>query len=140
MVLITARRLGESPTSIADTSFSDAARVERPNGVQRYSAASAAATTITMPASQNRSSGTTRSKNLTVPVGRIEGGDFDVSPKTTIAPACSTSRRPSDAASFASGAVFRSGRKIVSSTSRPRPAMQTSVRTNAGAAESVNPK
>ena len=39
-VFMIARRLGDRPTSIAATSFSDAARVDRPNGVQRYSAAS----------------------------------------------------------------------------------------------------
>ena len=125
---------------MAETSFSDAARVDRPNGVQRYRAASTAATTITIPASQKRSSGTTRPKIVSVREGRIECADFVVSPKTTIAPACNTSRRPRDAASFATGAVFRSGRKMASSNRRPSPAMQTSVRTYAGAEASVKPR
>ena len=34
-VFTIARRLGERPASMAETSFSDAALVERPNGVQR---------------------------------------------------------------------------------------------------------
>ena len=54
------------PASIAETSFSDAARVDSPNGVQRKTAARAAATTITIPASLKRSIGTTRSKTVTV--------------------------------------------------------------------------
>ena len=135
-----ARRLGERPASIAETSFSDAARVDRPNGVQRYSAASTAATTITIPASSKRSIGTTRSKIVTVSDGRIDGADFRLLPKMTIIPDSSTSRRPSDAASFASGAVFRSGRKMVSSIRTPNAAMQASVRTNAGAVERWKPK
>jgi hypothetical protein len=139
-VFAIARRLGERPTSIAETSLSDDARVDRPNGVQRYIAARSIATTTTIPASQNRSSGTTRSKIVTVPVGRIEGADFVSSEKTTITPASSTSRRPSDAASRASGAVSRSGRKIASSIATPNRAMQTSVRKKAGPEPRWKPK
>ena len=136
----TARRLGERPASIAETSFSDAARVESPNGVQRKSAASAAATRITIPARRKRSIGTTRPKIMTVSVGSTDGADFRLLPKMTIIPDSSTSRRPSDAASFASGAVFRSGRKMASSIRTPNAAMHASVRTNAGAVESWKPK
>ena len=139
-VFVIASRLGESPASIAETSFSDAARVDSPKGVQRKSAASAAATTITIPVSRNRSLGTTRSKSVTVSEGRTAGADFRLFPKITIIPDSRTSRRPSDAASFASGAVFRSGRKIASSITRPKTAMHTSVRANAGTVSSWNPK
>ena len=121
-----------SPTPPASTS---------PNGVQRYSAASTAATTITMPASKKRSSGTTRPKILIVPVGRIEGADFDVPPKTTIAPACSTSSRPSDAASFASGERVpeRAEDVQLDRARRDPPCRRASGRTP-GAVESVKPK
>ena len=132
---MTASRLGDRPASIAETSFSDEALVERPNGVHRYSAASTAATTTTIPASRNRSIGTTREKIVTVSDGRTDGADFRLLPKITIIPDSSTSSRPSDAASLASGVVFRSGRKMVSSTRTPNPAMQTRVRTNAGTVE-----
>ena len=135
-----ARRLGDRPASIAETSFSDAARVDRPKGVHRYSAVSSAATTMTIPASRNRSCGTTRSKTVTVPEGRTAGADFRVLPKIRIIPASRTSRRPSDAASLASGAVFRSGRKMASSIRTPNAAMQTSVSAKAGTVESVKPK
>ena len=139
-VFVIASRFGESPTSIAETSFSDAARVDSPNGVHRKSAASAAATTITIPVRRNRSIGTTRSKTVVVSEGRTAGADFSVFPKITIMPASRTSRRPSDAASLASGAVFLSGRKIASSITAPKTAMQTSVKTNAGTVASSNPK
>ena len=76
--------------------------------------------------------GTTRSKIVTVSEGRTDGADFRLLPKIRIMPDSSTSRRPSDAASLASGAVFRSGRKIASSITTPNTAMQTSVRANAG--------
>ena len=45
---------GDRPESMAETSFSDAALVDSPKGVQRYSAASAAAATITIPARIDR--------------------------------------------------------------------------------------
>ena len=64
------------------------------------------------PASRKRSFGTTRSKNVTVPEGRMEGADFRCCRRSRSHPPRRTSSRPSDAASFASGAVFRSGRKI----------------------------
>ena len=137
-VFTTARRLGDRPASIAETSSSDAALVDSPKRVQRYSAASTAATTITIPASMNRSFGTIRSKIVTVPVGRIAGADFVVLPKIRITPACSTRRRPREAASLASGAAFRSGRKMASSTRTPNPAMQASVSTKAGATRARN--
>ena len=118
-VFVSARRLGESPASIAETSFSDAARVDSPKGVQRKSAASAAATTITIAVSRNRSLGTTRSKSVTVSEGRTRAQTSGCSEDHDHSDS-STSRRPSDAASFASGAVFRSGRKIASSITRPK--------------------
>ena len=135
-VFMIASRLGDRPARTAATSFSDAALVERPKGAQRYRAASTAATRITIPASRNRSIGTTRPRIVTVPDGRTDGADFRLLPKITIIPDSSTSRRPSDAASLASGAVFRSGRKMASSIRTPNPAMQASVRTKAGAVES----
>ncbi len=86
-----------------------------------------------------RSIGTTRPKNVIVSDGRIDGADFGCLPKITITPDWSTSRRPSEAASFASGAVLRSGRKIASSITTPNTAIATSVSTNAGADESWKP-
>ena len=139
-VFTTASSVGDRPTSIAETSFSDAALVESPKGVQRYSAASAAATAITMPARMNRSIGTTKWPIITVLEGRIDLADFDVSPKTSITPASKTSRRPSEAANRASGDAFRSGRKTSSSVPAPSTAMNAIVRMNAGAVESWKPK
>ena len=52
-------RFGDWPERMAATSFSDAARVASPNLVHRYSAHSAAATTITRPARMNLSTGMT---------------------------------------------------------------------------------
>ena len=118
---------------MAEASFSDAARVDSPNGVQRKRAASTAATTTTIPARRKRSTGTTRSKMETVSEGSTDGADFRLLPKMTIIPDSSTSSRPSDAASFASGAVLRRGRKMVSSIRTPNAAMHASVTTNAGA-------
>ena len=100
----TASSVGRRPTSIAETSFSDAARVESPKDVQRYNPASAAATAITIPARMKRSIGTTNVPMIvTVFEGRIDVADFDVLPKTSITPAWKMSRRPSEAASRASG-------------------------------------
>ena len=84
--------------------------------------------------------GTIRSKIVVVSDGRTDGADLRLSPKITMTPDSSTSRRPSDAASLASGAVFRSGRKMASSITMPNPAMQASVRTKAGANERWKPK
>ena len=95
---------------------------------------------MTIPARRNRSFGTTRSKTVTVSEVRTDGADFRLLPKITIIPDWSTSRRPSDAASLASGAVFRSGRKTASSIAAPKTAMHTSVRANAGTDESWKPK
>jgi hypothetical protein len=139
-MLITASRLGDRPASIADTSFSDAARVDSPNSVHLYSAASAAATRITTTARMKRSFGTTRPKKVNTSVVSTAGADFDSSPKTGMTPASSTRRSPSDAASFATGEVLRSGRKIASSMITPNTAMQTSVSTNAGTVDSVKPQ
>jgi hypothetical protein len=92
-----------------------------------------------MPASRKRSIGTTRPKNVIVSDGRIDGDDFGSLEKITITPDWSTSSRPRDAASFASGAVLRSGRKIASSITTPKTAIATSVRTKAGGDESSKP-
>ena len=73
-------------------------------------------------------------------VGRTDGADFRLLPKIRTIADSRTSRSPSDAASLASGAVFRSGRKIASSMRTPNTAMEATVRTNAGADESSKPK
>ncbi len=126
---------------MAETSFSDAARVDSPKGVQRKSAASAAATTITIPARQEAVDRDDAAEDHDG-VGRKDRRRRlqAVAEDRRSSPPRSTSRRPSDAASFASGAVFRSGRKMVSSIRTPNAAMQASVRTNAGAVESWKPK
>ena len=58
-VLTSEITFGDSPPSIAATSFSDAALVASPNRVHLYSAASAIVRTITMPVRMNLSTGIT---------------------------------------------------------------------------------
>src|SRR5918992_765860 len=125
--------LVESPPSSADSSFSDAALVASPNRVQRYTAASTAATAITIPARMNRSMGTTEPNTSTVSLGKIEGCGFWVVPKASSMDAWATRSTPSDDTSLASGAALRSGLKATSSISAPITSVTTSVIRSAGA-------
>ena len=137
----TARRFGDRPASIAETSSSDAALVDSPKGVQRYSAASAAATAITIPASMNRSIGTTRPKIVTVSDGqdrrrRFRGCCRRSRSRRTRARAGGRATRPAWRAAPCSGA----GGRWPARSATPNAAMQASVRTNAGANERWKPK
>ena len=78
------RALGESPTSMPETSFSDAARVARPNRVQRYIAASATAAATTIPTRMKLSTGTWPPSIATVCVGRNAAGTCGVLPKAIV--------------------------------------------------------
>jgi hypothetical protein len=73
--------------------------------------------------------GTVTSKIDTEPVGKIEGGVFGFGPKPRMIAACSTSRIPRDATSFARGDAVRSGRNARNSMRRPTPAATTNVKT-----------
>ncbi len=130
----------ERPASIPEISFSEAARVARPKRVQRYSAASTSVSTITIPAIQKRFTGTETSATLTVSVGKRFGICLDAVPNPSTIAACSVSRIPSDATSFASGAAVRSGRNTSTSISTPTRAEASRVTTIAGAVPSVKPK
>jgi hypothetical protein len=128
-------RLGERPPSIAATSFSDAARVARPKRVNRYSAARAMASTITIPVRMKRSTGITALSTLTVLWGRTVGSGCWVVPKASSIEAWRTSRTPSEETSLASGAAVRSGRKATTSVSAPTVSTITRLASRAGAVD-----
>ena len=110
-------RFGESPTSIADDLvLRGGARREteaRP-AIQRRQRRG---DEITIPARMKRSIGTTPPKIVTVSTGRIEGAVFGFAEDEQHRRPAATSRRPSEAASLASGEACRSGRKTSSSIS-----------------------
>ena len=64
---------GDSPASMPNTSFSEAARVARPNRVQRNSAPSAIAIRRTTPAIQNRLTGNDVPNTFTKSFGKMLG-------------------------------------------------------------------
>ena len=66
---------GDRPASMPYTSFSAAARVARPNRVQRYKAASASAISTTITAIQNRFAGIDVAEDLDE-VGGEDAGDL----------------------------------------------------------------
>ena len=80
----------------------------------------------------NRSIGTFESNTRTVPPGSTGGCGFVPMPKASETRAWETSRRPSEAASFASGVAVRSGRKMPYSTARPNSSRKTAVNASAG--------
>ena len=122
-----------------EVSFSDAARVARPNEVQRYTAVSATAATMTMPAMMKRSIGTTAPSILTTFWGRICGSSCGSVPNASSIDAWNTSSTPSEATSFASGGELRNGRKMPSSAAAATSAMNTSAMISAGALPTVKP-
>jgi hypothetical protein len=132
--------LGDSPASTAAPSFSEAARVARPNRLQRYSAHSATAKPTTTPVRMNRSTGTVTLPSFTVAAGRMAGAGLAAVPKPSSMAACASSSTPSEAASLASGDAARSGRKAPSSISTPTSSTTTSVTTSAGTVPSVRSK
>ena len=109
-VLTSEMMFGDRPLSIAAASFSDTALVASPNRVHLYSAASAAAATITIPVRMNRLIGTTAPKICTTLVGRMPGSGCGVTPKARIIADCAMSSTPSVETSLASGEELRSGR------------------------------
>ena len=112
---VSASRSGESPASIALVPLSDAARVARPNRDQRYSAHRTAAASMTMPVSQNRSTGIRVRGD--VDRGRWGARTARLRPPPPVMSstvACAMSSTPSDATSFDSGDELRSGRNTTS--------------------------
>ena len=83
----------------------------------------------------NRSIGTFEPNTLTKPPGRTGGWGFVPIPNASETNAWATSKRPRDAASFASGVAVRSGRKIPYSTSSPTARRKSAVTTSAGAVD-----
>ena len=131
---------GDRPASMPYTSFSAAARVARPNRVQRYKAVSASAISTTMAAIQNLFAGIDVPNTSTMLVGKTLGICFDGEPNHSSTVAWRINRIPSEATSLASGDDVRSGRKTSSSLSTPTRTDTTIVTTTAGVVASVKPK
>ena len=106
---------GDRPASMPYTSFSAAARVARPNRVQRYNAANASARSTTTPAIQNLFAGIDVPNTSTMLVGKTLGICFAGEPNHSSIVAWRVNRTPSEATSLASGDDVRSGRKTSSS-------------------------
>ncbi len=110
---------GDNPASMPNTSFSDAARVARPNRVQRNRATSASAISTTTPAIQNPYTGIDLPNTSTMSLGNTLGIDCDAEPNQSSIVAWRIRRIPSEATSLASGDDVRSGRNTSSSLSTP---------------------
>ena len=121
MVFASDSWLGEMPASIALTSFSEAAFVANPKRVNRKSAAMASTSTSTIPDIQNRLIGIWIPESLKFHVGSVLGICLAAVPNHSNTVACSVSRMPSDATSFANGDAVRSGRNTSSSAITPTP-------------------
>ena len=131
---------GDSPLSIAVTSFSDAARVASPNRVQRNRAPSASVISTTMPAIQNRLTGIELPRTSTMRTGNTLGICRGASPNHRSIVACSTRRMPSDATSLARGDDVRSGRNTSSSPSTPTSTAAAIVMASAATVANCGPK
>ena len=92
-----------------------------------------------IPGRTKRSIGTFEPKTVTVPPGSTGGWGFVPIPKASDTEAWATSSNPSEAASLASGAAVRSGRKTANSTPIPRTSSTRNVITSAGAVATCTP-
>ena len=96
---------------------------------------------MTIPAISKRSSPTKAPRSSTWRFcGSTGGCGFGLSPNATSIDACSVSRTPSEAASFASGDAAWSGLKASSSIATPKATMTANVITSAGAVGMSGPK
>ena len=86
-----------------------------------------------------RSIGTFEPNTVTVPPGSTGGCGFVPMPNASETEACATSSRPSEAASLASGAAVRSGRKTANSTPSPITSRTRAVITSAAAVGMCTP-
>ena len=93
----------------------------------------------TIPGRMKRSIGTLEPKTVTVPPGSTVGCGLVPIPNASDTDACATSSTPSEAASFASGAAVRSGRKAPNSISRPMARTTRKVITSAGTVGTSTP-
>ena len=108
--LTAATRSGFHPVNASATSSSAAARLARPNRLNRYSAQAPAVATTTMPASHNRSLGRTTLPKCRGVDGRTRGTDTASAPYCNVTIACSATMTPTDARSRDNGGVARNGR------------------------------
>ena len=131
---------GDRPTSMPNTSFSDAARVSSPNRVQRNNAPRASAISTTTPAIQNRFSGIDEPSTSRMSVVKTLGICLDAEPNQSSIVAWRINRIPSEATSLASGDDVRSGRNTISSLITPTRTATSIVTATAGAVASVTPK
>ncbi len=138
-VFVSASWFGERPSSIAPTSFSEAARVASPKRLSWNRSESASATPTTIAGRMRRSTGTIEPSSLMVSRGSTGGCGLVSMPNASATPACATSSTPSDAASFASGEAVRSGRNATSSISTPSATRNRNVRTSAAAVDAYQP-
>ncbi len=131
---------GDSPANMPNTSFSDDARVARPNRVHRKRAPSASAMMTTTPAIQKRLIGIELPKTSTMSVGNTLGIAFEAEPNHSNMVAWRISRMPSEATSLASGDDVRSGRNTSSSLNTPTRIATAIVTMTAGTVPSVTLK
>ena len=118
-VFASASWFGERPSSIAPTSFSEAARVASPKRLSRNRSESTSVAGEDDRRQDEPVDRNDRAEHLTVPRGSTGGCGLVAIPNASETPACATSRTPSEAASLASGEAVRSGRNATNSITTP---------------------